>query len=70
MRKIFFAMLIYFLFSLILSFSPMQKCIFKMFIENVSHVIEIISKFVQVNCILSLRKKKILELEEKNISQI
>ena len=41
-----------------------------MFIENVSHVIEIISKFVQVICILSLRRKKILELEEKNIGQI
>ena len=41
-----------------------------MFIENISHVIEIIFKFVQINCFLSLQKKKILELKEKNMGQI
>ena len=41
-----------------------------MFIENISHVIEIISKFVHINCFLSLNTKKILELKEKNMGRI
>ena len=41
-----------------------------MFIENVSHDFEIISKFVQINCFLCLKRKIFLELKEKNMGQI